>query len=121
MPICQRPARRVAPVAAADQLELGQGQVGVGFQNCTCARIRRSRWWPLDVGGDVCCAAPSDTATKDYNERMKSAMPQTVWVTGCKSWYLGKDGLPELFPWTPVRHRELLRIPETAQFDARVA
>ena len=39
---------------------------------------------------------------------MKAAMPQTVWITGCKSWYLGKDGLPELFPWVPQRHRELL-------------
>ena len=34
---------------------------------------------------------------------MKAAMPPTVWVTGCSSWYLGKDGLPELFPWTPER------------------
>ena len=42
---------------------------------------------------------------------MKAAMPQTVWMTGCKSWYLGKDGLPELFPWTPVRHHELLATP----------
>ena len=38
-------------------------------------------------------------ATKEYNEEMKSAMPQTVWLTGCTSWYLGEDGLPELFPW----------------------
>jgi cation diffusion facilitator CzcD-associated flavoprotein CzcO len=79
-------------------------------------------WWINQVReGNVVAVAPSDTATKDYNERMKSAMPQTVWVTGCKSWYLGKDGLPELFPWTPMRHRELLRIPETAHFDVRTA
>jgi hypothetical protein len=31
---------------------------------------------------------------------MKDAMPQTVWTTGCSSWHLGKDGLPELFPWS---------------------
>jgi hypothetical protein len=52
---------------------------------------------------------------------MKAAMPQTVWVTGCKSWYLGKDGLPELFPWPPVRHRELLASPETSHSDVRTA
>jgi hypothetical protein len=52
---------------------------------------------------------------------MKSAMHQTVWVTGCKSWYLGKDGLPELFPWPPVRHRVLLASPETSHLDVRTA
>jgi hypothetical protein len=52
---------------------------------------------------------------------MKAAMPQTIWVTGCSSWYLGKDGLPELFPWTPETHSRLLRQPELADFDVRTA
>jgi hypothetical protein len=70
-------------------------------------------WWINRIrDGEVIAAAPSATATTDYNEEMKPAMPQTVWVTGCKSWYLGKDGLPELFPWTPDRHHELLATPE---------
>ena len=75
-------------------------------------------WWINQIrDGRIAAAAPTEAATKDYNESMKAAMPQTVWVTGCKSWYLGKDGLPELFPWRPRRHRELLRAPETAHFD----
>ena len=77
-------------------------------------------WWINQIrDGRVVSAAPTEAATKDYNEQMKAAMPQTVWVTGCNSWYLGKDGLPELFPWAPHRHRELLRIPELADFDVR--
>ena len=79
-------------------------------------------WWIDQIrDGRVIAAAPTQTATKDYNEEMKAAMPQTVWVTGCKSWYLGKDGLPELFPWTPERHHELLATPEPADFDVRTA
>lgn len=79
-------------------------------------------WWIDQIrSGRVAAAAPTDTATKDYNEQMKSDMPQTVWVTGCKSWYLGKDGLPELFPWRPIRHRELLASPELSDFDVRTA
>ena len=66
-------------------------------------------------------ASPTDAATKSYNEAMKAAMPQTVWVTGCRSWYLGKDGLPELFPWLPSRHRELLKTPDATDFDVRTA
>lgn len=79
-------------------------------------------WWIKQLrDGVVRAAAPTEAATKEYNERMKAAMPQTIWVTGCSSWYLGKDGLPELFPWTPETHHELLRQPELADFDVRTA
>lgn len=77
-------------------------------------------WWINRIrDGRVTTAAPTEEATKNYNEDMKAAMPQTIWVTGCNSWYLGKDGLPELFPWIPERHRELLRRPEPADFEIR--
>ena len=79
-------------------------------------------WWIKQLrDGHILAAAPTEVATKEYNESMKAAMPQTIWVTGCSSWYLGKDGLPELFPWTPETHRELLRQPELDDFDVRTA
>jgi cation diffusion facilitator CzcD-associated flavoprotein CzcO len=79
-------------------------------------------WWINRIrDGSVASASPTETATKGYNEDMKAAMPQTVWVTGCKSWYLDKDGLPELFPWLPVRHRQLLRSPDMTDYDVRTA
>ncbi len=79
-------------------------------------------WWINQIReGRIVGAAPKEAATKNYNESMKAAMPQTVWLTGCKSWYLGKDGLPELFPWSPDRHRELLSVPVLGDFDVRTA
>ena len=42
-----------------------------------------------------------------------------VWVSGCNSWYLGKDGLPEAFPWIPERHRELMRDRDVTDFEVR--
>ena len=79
-------------------------------------------WWIEQLrDGAVHAAAPTEAVTKEYNESMKAAMPQTIWVSGCSSWYLGKDGLPELFPWIPERHSELLRRPELADFDVRTA
>ncbi|WP_156687860.1 flavin-containing monooxygenase [Mycobacterium sp. Marseille-P9652] len=79
-------------------------------------------WWIERLrDGTVRAAAPTEAATKQYNEDMKAAMPQTIWVSGCNSWYLGKDGLPELFPWTPEAHHELLREPVLADFDVRTA
>ena len=79
-------------------------------------------WWINRLRtGSVHAAAPTAAATKEYNEAMKAAMPQTIWVTGCSSWYLGKDGLPELFPWAPDHHHQLLRNPEVADFDVQTA
>jgi hypothetical protein len=79
-------------------------------------------WWIRRIrNGVVRTAAPTEAATKEYNELMKAALPQTIWASGCSSWYLGKDGLPELFPWAPETHSELLRRPELADFDVRTA
>lgn len=79
-------------------------------------------WWIKQIaGGRVVSAAPTETATKEYNDEMKAAMPQTIWVTGCSSWYLGKDGLPELFPWTPERHHQLLKTPDLRDFEVRTS
>jgi cation diffusion facilitator CzcD-associated flavoprotein CzcO len=52
--------------------------------------------------------APAAEATDRFNAEMRLAMPNTVWATGCTSWYLGTDGLPELWPWSPEKHRERL-------------
>jgi cation diffusion facilitator CzcD-associated flavoprotein CzcO len=79
-------------------------------------------WW-IDQIRDrrVTFAAPTEVATKDYNDQMKADLPHTVWATGCNSWYIGKDGLPELFPWHPARHRDLLASPDVDDFDVRTA
>jgi hypothetical protein len=79
-------------------------------------------WWINQIReGRVTAAAPTEVATKEYNVNMKAAMPQTIWATGCNSWYLDKSGLPELFPWEPMRRRELLRSPDLRHFDVRTA
>jgi cation diffusion facilitator CzcD-associated flavoprotein CzcO len=69
--------------------------------------------------GDVASVAPTAEATDRFNSEIRAAMPNTVWVTGCKSWYLGKDGQPELWPWPPERHAEMLREPALAEFEVR--
>jgi cation diffusion facilitator CzcD-associated flavoprotein CzcO len=60
--------------------------------------------------GDFDAVAPTAAATATFNQEMRAAMPDTIWTSGCDSWYLGKDGLPELWPWTPDEHR--LRLAE---------
>lgn len=58
--------------------------------------------------GEFETVAPRSEATEAFNSEIRAAMPGTVWATGCTSWYLGPDGVPELWPWTPGRHRDRL-------------
>ncbi|MCW2855579.1 MAG: monooxygenase [Marmoricola sp.] len=53
-------------------------------------------------------AMPTAEATDRFYVGVDEALPDTVWATGCTSWYLGANGKPELFPWAPERHRVLL-------------
>jgi uncharacterized protein YbaR (Trm112 family) len=50
---------------------------------------------------------------------VKEAMKGTLWVTGCKSWYLDEEGDPVLWPWSARRfHRDLKR-PDFAHYALR--
>jgi cation diffusion facilitator CzcD-associated flavoprotein CzcO len=61
--------------------------------------------------------APTRAATDAYNAELKASFPGTVWVTGCKSWYLDANGNPGVWPWTAQRHREMLATPEPSHFS----
>ncbi|PQM47196.1 flavin-containing monooxygenase [Mycobacterium talmoniae] len=69
------------------------------------------RWIQRWCDGDFDTVAPTRAATDEFNASMHDAMPDTVWATGCTSWYLGTDGLPELWPWTPNAYRRRLAAP----------
>ena len=66
---------------------------------------------------DVAAVVPTDRATRDFNDSIREALPRTVWSTGCRSWYLGPDGLPELWPWSPATHRAMMRHPVASDFE----
>jgi cation diffusion facilitator CzcD-associated flavoprotein CzcO/acetyl esterase/lipase len=67
--------------------------------------------------GSLQAVAPTRAATEAFNAEMRAAMPNTIWTSGCTSWYLGKDGLPELWPWTPERHRTMLQDLHAEEFE----
>ncbi len=66
--------------------------------------------------GSFIALTPTAESTVRFNEGMRAAMPDTVWMTGCSSWYLGDDGLPEVWPWNPRAHREMLSTHDASEF-----
>lgn len=50
-------------------------------------------------------------ATDDLEAARVEAAKNTVWVTGCRSWYLDDRGIPATWPWSFDRFREEMATP----------
>jgi cation diffusion facilitator CzcD-associated flavoprotein CzcO len=61
--------------------------------------------------------APRKDATDRFNAEIREAMKNTVWVSGCKSWYLDKNGNPAMWPWTFDRFQEDMQAPKLDEFE----
>jgi hypothetical protein len=61
--------------------------------------------------------APSAEATRRFNAEIRDAMKHTVWVSGCRSWYLDKNGTPVTWPWSFERFKDDMREPRWAEYE----
>lgn len=56
-------------------------------------------------------------ASARFNDALRKAMKGTVWTSGCRSWYLDKNGNPATWPWTFDRFREDMSAPRLEEFE----
>lgn len=74
---------------------------------------------------DAMCAAPgrqlsaSQQAAERFEAERVEAAQKTIWVTGCRSWYLDDRGVPAAWPWSFDRFRQEMDHPKMADFDVR--
>lgn len=97
-----------SPVNVSSMVNVAEAQVAYAVQMI-------ERWRAQE---DAPALAPTQAAADRFTGELQAAMPGTVWVTGCSSWYLGEDGTPEIWPWLPARHRDMLAEPEPADYEA---
>lgn len=69
--------------------------------------------------GEFDAMAPLPSVTDRLDEELANSMDGTVWVTGCNSWYLDENGVPDTWPSTPTRFREYLSHPQLQEFELR--
>jgi len=69
--------------------------------------------------GDCREISATADAMEAYEAARTDAARDTVWVTGCKSWYLDDRGIPAVWPWSFDRFRQEMREPALANFDRR--
>jgi cation diffusion facilitator CzcD-associated flavoprotein CzcO len=61
-------------------------------------------------------SASREAAERFEAERVEAAK-RTIWVTGCRSWYLDDRGIPAAWPWSYSRFREAMAAPDLADFE----
>jgi hypothetical protein len=52
--------------------------------------------------------APTAEATERFLAGLREAHPETVWVTGCSSFFLGSDGIPSVWSHAASAHARML-------------
>jgi len=61
--------------------------------------------------------SPSEAAMKDYEAERTEAARQTVWASGCRSWYLDKRGVPATWPFDFERFLTEMQAPNLDHFE----
>jgi cation diffusion facilitator CzcD-associated flavoprotein CzcO len=56
-------------------------------------------------------------ALEQFEADRAVAAKSTIWITGCRSWYLDDRGIPAVWPWTFDRFRTEMRAPDLDAYD----
>ena len=67
--------------------------------------------------GDCREVSATHEALADFERAREQAAQHTVWVTGCRSWYLDDRGIPAVWPWSFVRFRQAMEAPDPEAFE----
>lgn len=70
------------------------------------------------IAAERAAVAPKAQAARAFNDAVRARLPQTVWATGCSSWYIDPAGNIASWPWTFERFREDLAQPCWEDFEA---
>jgi cation diffusion facilitator CzcD-associated flavoprotein CzcO len=63
--------------------------------------------------------SPTEEATEAFESERRAAAANTVWATGCASWYLDRRGVPATWTFSWDRFCEEMAAPKLDQFERR--
>jgi cation diffusion facilitator CzcD-associated flavoprotein CzcO len=58
-------------------------------------------------------------ALTEFERAREQAARHTVWVTGCRSWYLDDRGLPAVWPWSFTQFRNEMQTPNLTAYELK--
>jgi cyclohexanone monooxygenase len=63
--------------------------------------------------------APSAHATAAFNDEIAAKIPDTIWASGCRSWYIDAKGRVASWPWTYEKFLGDMSAPILEHFEIR--
>lgn len=66
--------------------------------------------------GEIDSVQADADATNTFNEKLVRAMPGTIWASGCNSYYLDKNGNPNVWPDTVAAYRKSMQEIDMSEF-----
>jgi cation diffusion facilitator CzcD-associated flavoprotein CzcO len=97
-----------SPVGNYPLIEVAELQMGYALQLIELLRTQRCRE-----------IAPSESATVAFNAERVAATKNTIWVTGCNSWYMDDQGVPSAWPFSIDRFYTELSAPNIEAYELR--
>jgi cation diffusion facilitator CzcD-associated flavoprotein CzcO len=94
------------PVGNFSLIQIAESQVSYVLQ--LVGQIRAGACREIGVRAD---------ATADFEIARAEAAKKSIWATGCKSWYLDRNGVPASWPWTPSRFFEEMASPHLEAYE----
>lgn len=94
------------PVGNFSLIDVAEIQLGYIMQLMDCV-----------LDGECAEISASQDAAEHFETARVEAAKNTVWVTGCRSWYLDDRGVPAAWPWTMAHFRDCMAHPDLADFD----
>jgi cation diffusion facilitator CzcD-associated flavoprotein CzcO len=67
--------------------------------------------------GECTAVCATQAATDEHEAARVEASKKTIWVTGCRSWYLDDRGVPAVWPWPFDRFRAEMAGPKFEAYD----
>ena len=94
------------PVGNFSLIDVAELQLGYILQLIDVVRI----------GGGSGISATTEATERFEAERTRAAR-STIWMTGCRSWYLDRRGVPATWPWTFDRFRKTMATPDLSHYE----
>lgn len=69
------------------------------------------------LAGEIDSVQADVAATNTFNEELKRSMPGTIWTSGCNSYYLDKNGNPNVWPDTVAAYRKSMGAMNMSEFQ----
>ncbi|MFV8817954.1 flavin-containing monooxygenase [Haliea sp. E17] len=67
--------------------------------------------------GKYSAVAPTQAALQTYEQKRTEAAKKTVFASGCSSWYLDADGVPQVWPWPYEYFMEVMDKPKLEDYS----